>query len=70
MIGLKGSRGGLKVVALRTAARRGEPGDLEERYEVAVPRKSPRPDKCGWTMIEMVIVQRVGLCSGDDEIEY
>lgn len=69
-IGFEGSRGGLNVVVLLTVARSGEPGVSDDRYEVAVPRKSPWPDRWGWTMIEMVIVHRVGSWSGDDEMEY
>jgi hypothetical protein len=41
MIDFEGSNGGLKVEVLRTAARRGEPGPRDERYDVAVPKKSP-----------------------------
>jgi len=41
MIDFEGSKGGLNVEVFRTAARRGEPGLREERYDVAVPKKSP-----------------------------
>jgi hypothetical protein len=39
--GLEGSGGGLNVVVFLTVARRGEPGVKDDKYEVAVPRKSP-----------------------------
>lgn len=70
MIGLEGSRGGRNENDSLIDARIGEPGVRCERYDVAVPRKSPWPDKCGWAMIEMVIEHLVGSSSGDDEIEY
>lgn len=70
MIGFDGSKGGLNVVVLLTVARRGDPGVRDDRYDVAVPRKSPWPDRCGWAMMDIVIVHLEASCRGDDEIEY
>jgi hypothetical protein len=51
-------------------ARNCDPGVRWERYEVAVPRKSPRPDRRGLAMIEMVMEHWAGSFIGDEEIEY
>lgn len=69
-IGVAGSKGGLKAFVDLMVARNCDPGVRWERYEVAVPRKSPRPDRWGWAIIEIVMEHWVVSFIGDEEIEY